>query len=151
MVKTSTRIVGALALAGALVCSGPVLAAKPAQGGGGLIGDLTTPARDSAIVMVPVDCGEPGQTTTASLSVKIFQSVGRLLNIGTGSAVPNCTGQAEDVPVTVYAIPGLKFQPGPATILITLTEQTSTVDPVTGLPVPGVSVIESGARVDLRP
>ena len=32
MVKTSTRIVGALALAGALVTSGPVSAAKPAQG-----------------------------------------------------------------------------------------------------------------------
>ena len=28
----------------------------------------------------------------------------------------------EDVTVTVNAIPGLKFQPGPATILITLTE-----------------------------
>ena len=56
MGKKSTRIVGALALAGALVTSGPVSAAKPAQGGrGGLIGDLS-PARDSAIVKVPVDC-----------------------------------------------------------------------------------------------
>ena len=34
MVKTSTRIVGALALAGAMLSSGPVLAAKPGKGGG---------------------------------------------------------------------------------------------------------------------
>lgn len=120
MVKTSTRIVGALALAGALVCSGPVLAAKPAQGGGGLIGDLTTPARDTAIVKVPVDCDAAlaNQTKTASVSVKIFQSVGRLLNIGTGSVsstaqLPICTGSPIEIDVTVNAIPGLKFQPGP--------------------------------------
>ena len=145
MVKTSTRIVGALALAGALLTNGPVSAAQPTPA---LEGDLSA-NRMSAEVMVPVDCGEPGQTTTASLSVKIFQSVGRLLNIGTGSAVPNCTGQAVDVPITVYAIPGLKFQPGPATILITLTETTtSSATPPVITPLPPV---ETGARIDLRP
>ena len=145
MVKTSTRIVGALALAGALLTNGPVSAAQPTPA---LEGDLSA-NRMSAEVMVPVDCGEPGQTTTASVSVKIFQSVGRLLNIGTGSAVPNCTGQAGDVLVTVNAIPGLKFQPGPATILITLTETTtSSATPPVITPLPPV---ETGARIDLRP
>ena len=161
MGKKSTRIVGALALAGALVTSGTVSAAKPAQGGGGgLIGDLS-PARDSAIVKIPVDCdrAEANQTKTASLSVKIFQPSGRLLNIGTGSVAstdlqPICTGSQTEIDVTVNAIPGLKFQPGPATILIKLTEITTTttttptVAPATG---PTVDETESGARIDLRP
>ena len=118
MGKKSTRIVGALALAGALVTSGPVLAVKPAQpaqgGGGGLIGDLS-PARDSAIVKIPVDCDPAGanQTKTASVSVKIFQPSGRLLNIGTGSVAstvqqPICAGSQTEIDVTVNAIPGLK-------------------------------------------
>ena len=165
MGKKSTRIVGALALAGALVTSGPVSAAKPAQGGGGgLIGDLS-PARDSAIVKVPVDCEPAGesQTKTASVSVKIFQPSGRLLNIGTGSVESTaqqliCTGSQTEIDVTVNAIPGLAFKPGPATILIKLTETittTTTTPPVPTATQPTVTVTvdetESGARVDLRP
>jgi len=165
MGKKSTRIVGALALAGALVTSGPVSAAKPAQGGqGGLIGDLSS-ARDSAIVKVPVDCDLAGanQSKTASLSVKIFQPSGRLLNIGTGAVAstaqqPICTGSQTEIDVTVNAIPGLAFKPGPATILIKLTETittTSTTPPVPPATQPTVTVTvdetESGARVDLRP
>ena len=170
MVKKSTRIVGALALAGALVTSGPVSAAKPAQagggggGGGGLIGDLS-PARDSAIVKVPVDCDPAGanQTKTASVSVKIFQPSGRLLNIGTGSVAstaqqPICTGSQTEIDVTVNAIPGLAFKPGPATILIKLTETITTTTTTPSIPpatAPTVTVTvdetESGARVDLRP
>ena len=89
---------------------------------------------------------------TTSVSVKIFQSVGRLLNIGTGSGTPTCTGQLEDVTITVNAIPGLKFQPGPSTILIKLTE-TTTTPPVPPLTTPTVTITEteSGARIDLRP
>jgi hypothetical protein len=171
MGKKSTRIVGALALVGALVTSGPVLAVKPAkpaqpaQGGGeGLIGDLS-PARDSAIVRVPVDCDPAGanQTKTTSVSVKIFQPSGRLLNIGTGSVAstvqqPICTGNQTEIDVTVNAIPGLAFKPGPATILIKLTETittTTTTPPVAPSTGPTVTVTvdetESGARVDLRP
>ena len=165
MGKKSTRIVGALALAGALVTSGTVSAAKPAHGGGeGLIGDLS-PARDSAIVKVPVDCDPAGanQTKTASVSVKIFQPSGRLLNIGTGSVAstaqqPICTGNQTEIDVTVNAIPGLAFKPGPATILIKLTETittTTTTPPVPPATGPTVTVTvdetESGARVDLRP
>ena len=159
MVKTSTRMVGALALTGALVCTGPALAAKPANGGGpGLLGDLS-PARDSVVVKIPVDCDAVpvGSTDTKSeaLSVKIFQSVGRLLNIGTASVSstllqPICTGSPTEIEVTVKAIPGLNFQPGPATILIKLTETTTTTIPAVP-PAPPTVETESGARIDLRP
>ena len=159
MVKTSSRIVGALALAGSLVCTGPALAAKAGGGGGpGLIGQLSS-LRDSATVKVPVDCDPAGanQTKTATVSVKIFQPSGRLLNIGTGSVEstaqqPICTGSPTEIDVTVNAIPGLAFKPGPATILIKLTE-TTTTPPVPPETTPTVSILEteSGARVDLRP
>ena len=163
MVKSSTRIVGALALAAAMLSSGPVLAAKGGKGGGpGMLGDLS-PTRDSVIVKVPVDCDPvpPGTTTTKSetLSVKIFQSVGRLLNIGTFSVSSSvqqiCTGGPTEIEVTVKAIPGLTFQPGPATILIKLTETTTTtIPPVPPAITPTISVsvteTESGARIDLH-
>ena len=165
MVKTSTRIVGALALAGAMLSSGPVLAAKPGKGGGpGIPGDLDQ-TRTSVAVMIPVECAAPvfdpitntTTTTTATLSVKIFQSVGRLINIGTGSGTPTCNGQTTDIGVTVKAVTGLTFQPGPATILITLTEtatsSTPSVDPLNPNPVVVTSppeITETGARIDLH-
>ena len=172
MVKTSTRMVGALALTAALLSSGPVLAAKPGKGGGGpgLLGDLS-PTRDSAIVMIPVVCATnptaPGvgqtQTQSAIVSLKIFQSVGRLINIGTGSAESACSsaGQLLNVQVQVEAIEGLNFQPGPATILKTITQTVTTttttpaVPPATESTVTVTEVViqeaETGARIDLRP
>ena len=168
MVKTSSRIVGALALAAAMASSGPVLAAKPGNGGGGpgLNGDLNQ-ARTAVTVLIPVECAAPvvngttTTTTTATLSVKIFQSVGRLINIGTGSGVPTCNGQTTDVAVTVNAVTGLTFQPGPATMLITLTEtvttQTQVPDPLnpgqftTVIVTSPPEITETGARIDLRP
>ena len=148
MVKTSTRIVGALALAAVLVSNGPASAAQP---GGAMDGDLSS-NRTSADVVVPVDCDPVPQNSTdtksASVSVKIYQSVGRLLNIGTGSAAPTCTGQPVNVTVTVHAIDGLKFQPGPATVLITLTEQS--LDAV-GTQIGAATVTETGARINLHP
>jgi hypothetical protein len=115
-------------------------------------------------VKVPVDCDPAGanQTKTAKVSVIIFQPSGRLLNIGTGSVESTeqppliCTGSQTEIDVTVNAIPGLAFKPGPATILIKLTETTTTTtmsnDPI---PVPiqtvDVDETESGARIDLRP
>jgi len=164
MVKTATRIIGIMALAAALVSSGPVWA-KPKQGVGapGLVGDLS-PARDSAIVKVPVDCDVAGadQTKTAKVSVKIFQPSGRLLNIGTGSVESTeeppliCTGSQTEIEVTVNAIPGLGFKPGPATILIKLTETTTTTTMSNDVPpVPVETVVvnetESGAIINLRP
>ena len=172
MIKTSTRIVGAMALAAAMAGSGPALAAKPGKGGGGpgLLGDLSS-ARDSAIVMIPVVCATnplpPGanqtQTQSASVSVKIFQSVGRLINIGTGSADAACTsaGQLLNIAVEVDAIDGLNFQPGPATILKTITQTVTTTTTTPAVPpavIPTVTVTEviineteTGARIDLRP
>lgn len=155
MVKTSTRIVGALALVSALAGSSAALAAQP---GAGLEGDLNQ-LRTSADVVIPVDCDAVTgtQTKTASVSVKIYQSVGRLLNIGTGSGVPTCTGQPEPVVMTVNAIQGLKFQPGPATILITLKETITTTtpnpDPLNPTPVVTVTTTETetGAKINLRP
>jgi hypothetical protein len=171
MVKTSTRMVGALALAAALVSSGPVLAAKPGKGGGGpgLLGDLS-PTRDSATVMIPVVCAanpippvtNQTQTQSAIVSLKIFQSVGRLINIGTGSAESACTsaGQLLNIQVEVKAIEGLNFQPGPATILETITQTVTTTTTTPAVPpaLPTVTVTvnviadsETGARIDLRP
>ena len=155
MVKTSTRIVGALALAGALMSNAPVSAAQPTPG---LLGDLNA-ARTSVDIFVPVDCDAAittGQTNTATVSVYIFQSVGRLLNIGTGSSTPvTCgSGPEADAAITVNAIPGLKFQPGPATILMKLTEQLfEELTPGVFTPVVGTTptVTESGARINLRP
>jgi len=164
MIRTSTRIVGALALAAALVSSAPESAAKPAQAGPGLIGDLNSPVRNMAVVKVPVDCDPAGanQTKTAKVSVIIFQPSGRLLNIGTGSVESTeqppliCTGSKTEIDVTVNAIPGLAFKPGPATILIKLTETTTTTTPNLDPNQPplvevDVDETESGARVDLRP
>jgi hypothetical protein len=149
MVKTSTRIVGALALAGALLTNGPVSAAQPTPA---LEGDLSA-NRMSAEVIFPLVCAavQPpaNDTKTASVSVKIFQSVGRLLNIGTATeeGLP-CTGNSMNVTVTVDAIDGLKFQPGPATILFTVTEQTTAS---VGGTVSSSPPVDTGAKINLRP
>jgi len=156
MVKKSTLIIGVLALAGALMGNGPVSAAQPNSV---LIGDLN-PARDVAAVTIALDCAAlnppvVGQSNIATVSVKIFQSVGRLLNIGTGSSgVITCGAGAEDPTIDVNAIKGLKFQPGPATILVTQTIQTVQAGLLPTDPVTVVAIIlddEYGARIDLRP
>ena len=68
---------------------------------------------------------------TATMKMKSFNG-----------SVP-CDGATLTQDITVNAIPGLSFQPGPATMLIRFT----TVDPVTLQPV----VSETGSRIDLRP
>ena len=79
-----------------------------------------------------------------TLSVYIFQSVGRLINIGTYNTNVSCgTGVETAQPVTVEAINGLSFQPGPATLIYRFTTQ----DSVSLLP----TVQENGARLDLHP
>jgi hypothetical protein len=163
MVKTSTRMVGALALTAALLSSGPVLAKSGKGNGGPGLNGVLNQSRTSVTVLIPVECAAPvvngttTTTTTATLSVKIFQSVGRLINIGTGSGTPTCDGLTTDVPVTVNAVSGLTFQPGPSTILITLTEtatsSTPSLDPLNPNPVIVTSppeITETGARIDLH-
>jgi hypothetical protein len=77
------------------------------------------------------------------------------LNIGTGSSgVILCDAGAEDPTIDVQAIKGLKFQPGPATILVTQTIQTVQAGLLPTDPVTVVATIdddEYGARIDLRP
>lgn len=122
-------------------------------------GDLA-PNRASAVIPISVQCDETtveGQSKTASLTVYLFQSHGRLINIGVSRAdetpVPQCDGNSANMDVEVFAIPGLKFQPGPATVLIKLTEQTTTPGATPDAPpnVTGTTTTESGDKVNLRP
>jgi len=68
--------------------------------------------------------------------------VGFLINIGIGSGTVICNNIATPQDVIVNAIPGLTFQPGPATLLVRLTA----IDPMTSLP----TISESGSRVNLH-
>ncbi len=79
-------------------------------------GDLNGP-RTIATVSITTQC-TLGVSDTAAMTVYIFQSVGRLINIGVVNAVPTCDGTDHVSLVDVSAIPGLKFQPGPATLLV---------------------------------
>jgi len=136
---------GAVALAAVLAMSGTAMAKK--GGNAGLPADLN-PERTQATFQVPDLAACDAATTTASLTVYIFQSVGRLINIGTFSEPITCTGvdtAAHDV--TVTAIPGFLFQPGPASYLIQYT--TNVVDPVTMTTVPSHSY--SGGKLNLHP
>jgi hypothetical protein len=101
-------------------------------------GDLNGP-RTIATVSITTECTS-GQSAT--LTVYIFQSVGRLINIGIGTAAFTCSGGSDVSTVDVSAIPGLKFQPGPATLLV----HTETDD---GLGT--ITKSDSGAKVKLHP
>jgi hypothetical protein len=69
---------------------------------------------------------------TATLTVHLFQSVGRLINIGIGDVSAfTCTGNADSFTVDVDAIPGLTFQPGPATVIVRSVTTTTTTTTVT--------------------
>ena len=140
-VKTKMTVLKrALVLAAVLALTGTA-SAKKATTGPGVSGDLSDD-RTSATVSVSAQCDPVTQGTSGALSVYIFQSVGRLINIGIGSGTVTCNNTATPQLITVNAIPGLGFQPGPATLLIRLT----TIDPLTLQP----TVSESGSRVDLH-
>jgi hypothetical protein len=92
--------------------------------------------RTEATVTGAIECTKGTTDGTASITVYIFQSVGRLLNIGIESlATPlNCTdgGVADPWQVTVNAISGLRFQPGPATVIVKVQTAVDGVpDPIT--------------------
>jgi len=103
--------------------------------------------RTQATITGTIECTKGVTDGTANITVHIYQSVGRLLNIGIGSlgTTPlNCSGAGSFDPwqVTVSAIPGLKFQPGPATVVVTVdTSVDSVADPST----------EQGAKINLHP
>jgi hypothetical protein len=140
-----TALKRALALAAVLALSGTGWA-KPSSAPG-VPGDLSSD-RTSATVSVSEQCAPPvdllAPPTNGTVSVYILQSVGRLINIGIGNgvAVP-CDGATLTQDVTVYAIPGLTFQPGPATMLIRFTA-TDPTDPTKTI------VSEQGFRVNLK-
>ena len=137
--KKMTNLKRVLALAAVLAMTGTAMAKKPAPG---VPGDLS-PDRTSATVTVTVQCDSAIETAT--LSVYIFQPSGRLLNIGIGNPPVTCTNPAidQEIVVTVNAIQGLAFKPGPATLLTRLTTVNTTTLEQT--------VSESGFRVDLHP
>jgi hypothetical protein len=142
-----TSLKRALALAAVLVLAGAGTAsAKKPSAGPGATGDLSAD-RTSTTVSVSQQCAPSSDPlappTSGTVSVYILQSVGRLINIGIGNGSVPCDGATLTQDITVNAIPGLAFQPGPATMLIRFT----TVDPVTLQP----TVSETGSRIDLRP
>jgi hypothetical protein len=82
------------------------------------------------------------------MTVYIFQSVGRLINIGIGTAAFTCSGGSDVSTVDVSAIPGLKFQPGPATLLVSIAiTSPDDGDPTT----PETTTFSNGAKVKLHP
>lgn len=138
--KKMTALKSALALAAVLAMSGTAAAKKPSNSG--LSGDLSSD-RTSATITVTQQCDPVTQGASGALSVYIFQSVGRLINIGIGSGTVLCNNSTTAQDVVVNAIPGLTFQPGPATLLVRFT----TVDPLTLQP----TVSESGFTINLHP
>ena len=137
-----TGFKGAIALAAILAMNGDALAKKPDAGG---VPAQLSADRTSVDVTINLQCN-PATTLNAqgSLSVYIFQSVGRLINIGTFNTNVSCgTGAVTAQAVTVEAIDGLSFQPGPATLIYRFTTQDS------GSLINTVQ--ESGARLNLHP
>ena len=132
---------GAAVLVAVLALNGAALAKKPANNG---VPAPLSPDRTSAAVTVIAPACDPANTMGAAgkVSVHIYQSVGRLINIGIGSATVTCTNLDTSQEITVNAIPGLAFQPGPATLVV----RFSTSDLLGA-----ETVQESGARIDLRP
>ena len=88
-------------------------------------------------------------TDTENVTVYIYQSVGRLVMIGTGaSSGLLCTGGTDNLDITV-SLPGgnLKFQPGPATLYI--SGYTSTTDPTTHVTTTS-PIFEIGDKINLH-
>ena len=139
----------AFALATLLAMSGGAWA-KPSNVGPGIPGDLT-PTRDSVDLAVPVagfpSCDINNLTQTYSVKAYIFQPSGRLFAVGIGfsgtftcSTDPNTT---QDVFMTVDAVQGLTFKPGPATLIYQVLRTDSSAQTV-------ITVDEKGSRVDLH-
>jgi len=131
--RLAMALAAVLFTAGAAVAAAPTVTVDPN-------GDLNGPPRNVATVSITTQCT---LDDTAAMTVYIFQSVGRLINIGVGTvAAFTCSGDSDVSTVDVSAIPGLKFQPGPATLLV----HTETDD---GLGT--ITKSDSGAKVKLRP
>jgi hypothetical protein len=121
-----TALKCALALAAVLAISGTGWAAKPTFAGPGVAGQFTDSTRTIVTVSVPVPqqvCQTNTATQTYSYSVKasILQPSGRILDIGFSEPTDfNCLLD-QNVNVTITAIQGLSFKPGPATLIYQVT------------------------------
>jgi hypothetical protein len=151
-IRKLNGLAGALALTTALAAGEVVLAAAAPGGNQAADGDLSA-NRDSAEVTVSAQCSAPTNMTdtkTGEVTVHIFQSVGRLLNIGIGHAPLTCDVNQASIDVVVNAIPGLKFQPGPATLIVKVTEKTTTNSMGT-MTTTNTTTSETGSKVNLHP
>jgi hypothetical protein len=143
---------GIIGLAGFLLLQTPAFAdtnSLQIDGNGNL-----SHSRNSATLTgtIACDAGESG-----TLTVHIYQSVGRLINIGTGNvASVTCNGNSGVWSATVNAIPGLQFQPGPATVVVrSVTSMTTVVTDPTTQQETTTTVVTSdsdfGGKVNLHP
>jgi len=136
--RLAMALAAVLFTAGAAVAAAPTVTVDPN-------GDLNGPPRNVATVSITTQCT---LDDTAAMTVYIFQSVGRLINIGIGTAAFTCSGGSDVSTVDVSAIPGLKFQPGPATLLVSIAiTSPDDGDPTT----PETTTFSNGAKVKLHP
>lgn len=134
-----TTLKWALAVAAVLAISGTGWAAKPTFAGPGVPGQLD-PTRTIVTLSVPVPqqtCHANTATQTYSYSVKasILQPSGRILDIGFSEPTAFDCVNDQNVNVTITAIQGLSFKPGPATLIYQVIETTTTTvvtDSLTG-------------------
>ena len=129
---------GAVALAAILAMTGSAFGKKNSNGAG--VPASLSPDR-TAVTISLSELPACLITGSATLSVYVFQSVGRLINIGTYNAPVTCTGAttaAQDITVTAFQ--GLSFQPGPATLLIRYTITDAGIQTHT----------DTGSRIDLH-
>jgi hypothetical protein len=125
--RSTIALVGVLLIAGAAVADITSLAID-------LTGDLS-PDRTQATISGTVQCTA---TESATITVHVYQPSGRLLNIGVGTGSPvTCTGGSDIWTVQATAIPGLKFKPGPTTVVVSASTASATT--------------EVGAKVNLHP
>jgi len=92
--------------------------------------------RTQATITGTVECTA---AESATITLKVYQPTGRLLNIGMGtiSAPVTCTGGSDVWTIDISAIPGIKFKAGPATAIADASTATG--------------ALQAGAKVKLQP
>ena len=156
-----TALKYALVLAAVLAISGTGWAKKPTFAGPGTDGQLD-PTRTIVTLSVPVPqqaCQLDTATQTYSYSVKasILQPSGRILDIGFSQPTAFDCANDQNVNVTITAIQGLSFKPGPATLIFKVIETTMTTvvtNPTTGATTTMTTtnvINEYGSTVNLHP
>lgn len=156
-----TALTWGLALAAVLAITGTGWAKKPTFAGPGADGQLDS-TRTIVTLSVPVPqqtckTNTTTQTYTYSAKAYILQPSGRILAIGFSDPTDfNCLLD-QNVNVTITAIQGLSFKPGPATLIYQVMETTTTTvvtDPLTGATATTTTtnvVNEYGSTVNLHP